>query len=167
MWRTCHIPRRHHVNLNTCAQLFTTFTRSCTLRLLRADVVACSCNLAQTDRAQTDRAHMHGVVYKREHVVRRWHQKLRKLWKAISPSKLVQIKRLRCLLASIENIDATNNSNIQFGQVLSEIWPPEVFWVSKLMCAGANATWLHADGSKNSKNFGRPYLPQKLSKSGV
>ena len=31
-----------------------------------------------------------------------------------------------------------NTSNTQFGQVLSEIWPPEVFWVSKLMWAGAD-----------------------------
>ena len=30
-------------------------------------------------------------------------------------------------LASIGNVDAQNTSNARFGQVLSEIWPPEVF----------------------------------------
>ena len=31
-------------------------------------------------------------------------------------------------LASIGYVDAKNTSNARFGQVLSEIWPPEVFW---------------------------------------
>ena len=39
-------------------------------------------------------------------------------------------------------------------------------------CANGNksrvhASWSRADGSKNSKNFGRPYLPQNLSKPSV
>ena len=81
-------------------------------------------------RAQTGR-----VVRRRKQVARRWVlvarkrvPKVRKLWKAISHSKLVQIKRLRCFLASTGNVDAKNTSNARFGQVLSEIWPAEVFW---------------------------------------
>ena len=54
--------------------------------------------------------------------------KVKKLWKAISHSKLVQIGHLRCFLASTGNVDAKNTSNARFGQVLSEIWPAEVFW---------------------------------------
>ena len=60
-------------------------------------------------------------------VAHRQVQKVRKLWKAISHSKLIQIERLRCFLASTENVDVKNTSNAQFGQVLSEIWPSEVF----------------------------------------
>ena len=39
-------------------------------------------------------------------VVHRGLQKVKKLWKVISHSKLVQIGRLRCFLASTKNIDA-------------------------------------------------------------
>ena len=60
-------------------------------------------------------------------------------------------------MASTGNLDAKNTSNVRFEKVLSEIWPPEVFWVSKFMWASADATWLHADGSKKSKNSRRPY----------
>ena len=49
-------------------------------------------------------------------------------------------------LASTGNADAKNTSNARFGQVLSEIWPPEGFWVSKLMWAGA-------DGSSSRANM--------------
>ena len=50
------------------------------------------------------KTHMNGrrrVLYAHRQV-----QNVRKLWKVISHSKLVQIGRLRCFLASIENVDA-------------------------------------------------------------
>ena len=46
------------------------------------------------------------VARQRKLVARRRVPKVRKLWKAISHSKLVQIKRLRCFLAFIGNVDA-------------------------------------------------------------
>ena len=47
-------------------------------------------------------------VGRRKHylVMRRRLQKVKKLWKAISHSKLVQIGRLRCFLASTFPVDA-------------------------------------------------------------
>ena len=46
------------------------------------------------------------VAQRRVLVARRRVPKVRKLWKAISHSKLVQIGRLRCFLASTRNVDA-------------------------------------------------------------
>ena len=80
---------------------------------------------AQTGRVM--RQHKQ-VARQRKLVARTQVPKVRKLWKAISHSKLVQIGRLRCFLASTGNVDAKNTSNARFGQVLSEIWPAEVFW---------------------------------------
>ena len=68
------------------------------------------------------------VVRRQVLVARRRVPKVRKLWKAISHSKPVQIGHFRCFLASTGNVDAKNTSNARFGQVLSEIWPLEVYW---------------------------------------
>ena len=84
-----------------------------------------SCGRAQMGHVARQRKQ---VARRRVLVARRRVPKVRKLWKAISHSKLVQIGRLRCFLASTENVDAKNTSNAQFGQVLSGIWPPEVLW---------------------------------------
>ena len=84
-----------------------------------------SCGRAQTGRVARQRKQ---VVRRRNLVTRERVPKVKKLLEAISHSKLVQIGRLRCFLASIGNVDARNTSNARFGQVLSEIWPLEVFW---------------------------------------
>ena len=99
-WRTCHIPNRRHVSLN---------------------MPGCQPRLHVIARRRVR------IVCTRVLHTRRQVQKVRKLWKAISHSKLVQIGCLRCFLASTGNVDAKNTSNARFGQVLSEIWPPEVF----------------------------------------
>ena len=90
---------------------------------------------AQTGRVARQRKQ---VARRRVLVARRRVPKVRKLWKAISHSKLVQIEHLRCFLASTGNLDAINTSNARFGQVLSEIWPAEVFW-SQNSCGRAQA----------------------------
>ena len=68
-----------------------------------------------TGRVQTEmvRAQTYGVVRRRERAVRRRYlvthrrlQKLKKLWKVISLSKLVQTGHLRCFLASTRHVDA-------------------------------------------------------------
>ena len=66
-----------------------------------------------------------------------------------------------------------NTSNARFRQVLSEIWPPEVYGLKthvggcRRVVSCDNASRSRADGSQKSENFGRPYLTQNLSKSGV
>ena len=140
-------------------------------------------------RVQTHVGHMQtGPVCAEMGPSCRWVQKVRKLWKAISHSKHAQIGCLRCFLASTRNVNAKNTSKAQFGEVLSEIWPPEVFR-SQNSCGQAQRgpvraqtgpihaqmdpshTQMHAGhtqtGSKSLENFGRSYLTQNLSKSGV
>ena len=73
-----------------------------------------------------------------------------------------------------------NTSNVRFRQVLSEIWLAEGFGLKTHVGGHRRVTmhnnasrscddgsWLRADGSQKLKNFGRPYLTQNLSKSGV
>ena len=80
-----------------------------------------------------------------------------------------------------------NTPNARFRQVLSEIWPPRVFGLKthvgghkrvashddasrsrdNASWSSDNGSWSRADGSQKSENFGRPYLTQNLSKSGV
>ena len=62
-----------------------------------------SCGRAQTGRDERQRKQ---VAQRWVLVARRWVPKVRKLWKAISHSKRVQIGRLRCFLASTGNVDA-------------------------------------------------------------
>ena len=89
-----------------------------------------SCGRAQTGR----------VARRRVLVARRRVPKVRKLWKAISHSKLVQIGRLRCVLASTGNVDAKNHLKRPIRTSFEWDMASRSFLVSKLM-------WVGADGS--------------------
>ena len=45
---------------------------------------------------------------------------------AITQSKIVQIKRMRCFLTSTENSDVKKISYVWFGQFLTKLWPSKV-----------------------------------------
>ena len=96
-----------------------------------------SCGRAQTDRDVRQRKL---VVRRRVLVARRRVPKVRKLWKAISHSKLVQIGCLRRFLASIGKLDAKKHLKRPIRTSFEWDMASRSFLVSKLMWAGGDGS---------------------------
>ena len=92
---------------------------------------------------------MEPVTRRRVLVAHRRVPKVRKLWKAIFHSKLVQIGRLRCFLASTGNVDAKKHLKRSIWTSFEWDMASRRFLVSKLI-------WVGADGScRATKQAGR------------
>ena len=122
-----------------------------------------SCGWAQTGR---DARRRKQVARQRVLVARRRVPKVRKLWKAISHSKLVQIGRLRCFLASIGNVDAKKHLKRLILTSFERDMAFQSFLVPKLMWAGVDGSRrATTQAGRATTGPGRPQTGTKSQKT--